>query len=114
LSARYFREPDGPKFDMFKGTDAAGNTIWRTSGLQDRGQYTVELTWMNVRMEGIFNSDPYNVASPTTTVTGIEVFENATPPDPPVVVSESGSAGGAFEVTFEPDLGVNYRKTELW
>src|SRR5690606_3558549 len=82
--------------------------------LQDRGQYTVELTWMNVRMEGIFNSDPYNVASPTTTVTGIEVFENATPPDPPVVVSESGSAGGAFEVTFEPDLGVNYRKTELW
>ncbi|RNF32958.1 phage tail protein [Paracoccus methylarcula] len=115
LWARYFREPDGPKFDMFFGKDASSNDVWRTAGLQDQGQYTVELTWTNVRPgTDLFDNTDFTIASATTVSSGIEVFENTTPPDPPVVISESGTAGGAFEVTFEPDLGVNYRKTELW
>ena len=48
------------------------------------------------------------------TVAGIEVVENAIPPDAPVIVSQTGAAGATMSVTFWPDLGVNYHRTGLY
>lgn len=61
---------------------------------------------------GLDSSDPTKTG-PWTTVSGIVVIANNTPPDQPQLVSASRS-GDTITITFRPDLGANYAQTGIW
>lgn len=85
---------------------SSGAKWFRTGPLEDRRQYDLQVRTTG----GLFTEKVGGMAE----VTGVEVFSNTTPPSNPVLVSQSGSAGGALSVTFRPDVGVNYHRTGLY
>ena len=82
---------------------------FRTLPLRDGDDYDIRVA----AAPGFFGVDS-DLRSPWVVVEGVQVVANATPPDAPVVVSTSGTTGGPYSVTFEPDLGVNYELTRLY
>lgn len=85
---------------------SSGAKWFRTGPLEDRRQYDLQVRTTG----GLFAEKVGGMAE----VTGVEVFANSTPPDDPVVVGVSGTAGGALTVTFTPDVGANYHRTGLY
>lgn len=82
---------------------------FRTLPLRDGGEYDVRVA---------AGPSAFSVSSDLRSnwvmVEGIEVISNEIPPDAPVLVSRTGTVGGSYSVTFEPDLGVNYELTRLY
>lgn len=79
---------------------------FRTLSLEDATEYDVRV--------GVARGFTLRPATEWTTVSNVEVINNSTPPDPPVLVSQSGAPGANLTVTFEPDSGVNYHRTRLF
>lgn len=87
----------------------SGSGVMRSPPLEDGSRYDFMVG--STRMPFVAALDPDAV---WTTITDVEVLDNTIAPDPPVVTAQSGNAGGTLSVTFEPDLGVNYRLTRLY
>lgn len=112
-------------------TQPVGETVvaqYRPTGSVDPWTTMLrEGTGGSVRTPGLFDDQPIDVrlgiakVAWSTTIVGawtviedIDIVADPTGPDAPVVVSHSGTAGGAFSITFAPDLGINYRSTKLF
>ena len=89
-------------------TMEGGGGVARTGGLSDATSY--DLRYAPAK-SAFGNPTP---AGPWSYIDDVQVVANPNPPAAPVVVSSSGTAGGAFSVTFEPAVGVNYKKTSLY
>lgn len=107
---QYRRTGAGRWTDMIRETVTTGHAF-RTPPLADLVEYDVR-TFIGRRTGR--DGDDLRLYSTPTVVSGIDVVANATAPDPPVIVSQSGAAGGTLSVTFMPDLGANYRRTGLY
>ena len=111
LVAQYRRvsgRPNGPWTNMVRETAPAGQYAFRTQPLADRQDYDIRTFF------GFLRDGEYILHSTPVVVLDIDVVANNNPPDAPVIVSQSGSAGGTLTVTFMPDLGANYRRTGLY
>ncbi|MTH58995.1 hypothetical protein [Paracoccus litorisediminis] len=93
--------------DGIRETSGANAYRFRSNPLEDGGTY-------QVRTYVAPGGQTWKQASTPVVVSDIDVVANSTAPDAPVVVSESGAAGGTLTVTFVPDLGVNYSNTRLY
>ncbi|MTH61451.1 hypothetical protein [Paracoccus litorisediminis] len=93
--------------DGIRETAASGQYRYRTPPLADGGTY-------QLRSYVAPGGQTWKQKSTPVVVSDIDIVANATAPDAPVVISESGTSGGTLSVTFGPDLGVNYRRTGLY
>ena len=100
----------GPWTDMLREGAASGYSL-RTPPLADRVQYDIRTF---IAFAGFGRDGDLLPKSPMATASGIEVVANGQAPGSPVVVSQSGAAGGGLSVRFRPDLGANYRRTGLY
>ncbi|AGT08356.1 phage tail protein [Paracoccus aminophilus] len=91
-----------------------GKLVARSLPNADRGEYEIGIGWYSARPDSGAAPGGNDAASEITTVTGIEVVANTTPPDAPQIISKSGTAGGTLTVIMAPDLGANYYRTGLW
>ncbi|SIS98536.1 hypothetical protein [Paracoccus saliphilus] len=112
LLGQYRRTSGGTWTDMIAEATSGGGFSFRTVPLADLQEYDVRVFFG--RYQNSSGGRELIIQSVPTEVIGIDVVANNTPPDDPVVFSESGSAGGNLNVTFQPDLGANYRRTGLY
>lgn len=105
-------EPGVNRNDLIEmTTSTAGQVIMRSTPMPDQSEYDIQIAWYSGLRRVVDLSERQ---SEYATVTGIDVVANTNPPADPVVVAQSGSAGSPLIVTFEPDLGANYRRTGLY
>lgn len=105
---RVSHRPAGAWTNMVRETAPAGQYAFRTQPLADRQDYDIRTFF------GFLRDGEYILHSTPVVVLDIDVVANNNPPAAPVIVSQSGSAGGTLTVTFMPDLGANYRRTGLY
>lgn len=113
LVAQYRRSSGGGSWsDMSSEAPTAGRYAFRTPPLADLADYDVR-TFFG-RYENSSGGRELRIESVPVVVTGIQVVANSSPPADPVIVTASGAVGGTLSVTFQPDLGANYRRTGLY
>lgn len=122
---------EGDPYVRVTFTQPAGETVVaqyrRSDSIDPWTTMLREGTGGSVKTPGLFDGQAIDVrlgiakASWATSIRGdwtliedIEVVANPSGPGAPVVVSQSGTAGGPLEIVFRPDLGVNYRSTKLY
>ncbi|WP_411839252.1 hypothetical protein [Paracoccus sp. ME4] len=96
-----------------------GTGYFRTPGLADGATYDIRaariLGGINAAAVafGLFGPGDPTKFSPWTTLPGIVVIANGTPPAQPELV-EATRSGDTITIAFRPDLGANYAQTGIW
>lgn len=96
--------------DQWSGSVQVGiGGSFRTLPLKDGAEYDIRVA----AAPSLLGVDS-DLRSDWVVVAGIEVVSNSTPPDTPTGISHTGTVGGNYTVSFNPDVGVNYELTKLY
>lgn len=98
--------------DMIAEAASGGGFSFRTMPLGDLSEYDFRVFFG--RYENSSGGRELRMQSVPVEVIGVDVVANGNPPDEPVVLSASGSAGDDLVVMFTVDLGANYHRTGLY
>lgn len=98
--------------DMIAEAASGGGFSFRTMPLGDLSEYDFRVFFG--RYENSSGGRELRMQSVPVEVIGVDVVANGNPPDEPVIISSSGSAGDNMIVTFTVDLGANYHRTGLY
>ncbi|QFG35328.1 hypothetical protein BDE18_3322 [Paracoccus pantotrophus] len=98
--------------DMISEGTSGNGFSFRTMPLGDLSEYDFRVFFG--RYSNGSSGRELQMLSVPVVVTGVDVVTNGNPPDEPVVISASGSAGDNLIVTFRVDLGANYHRTGLY
>ncbi|ABL68490.1 hypothetical protein Pden_0376 [Paracoccus denitrificans PD1222] len=98
--------------DMISEATSGNGFSFRTMPLGDLSEYDFRVFFG--RYSNGSSGRELQMLSVPVVVTGVDVVANGNPPDEPVVISASGSAGDNLIVTFTVDLGANYHRTGLY
>ncbi|QFG38296.1 hypothetical protein BDE18_0417 [Paracoccus pantotrophus] len=98
--------------DMISEGTSGNGFSFRTMPLGDLSEYDFRVFFG--RYSNGSSGRELQMLSVPVVVTGVDVVANGNPPDEPVVISASGSAGDNLIVTFRVDLGANYHRTGLY
>ena len=98
--------------DMISEATQGSGFSFRTLPLADLSEYDFRIFFG--RYSNGSGGRELIMRSTPVVVTGVDVVANGNPPDEPVIVSASGSAGSSLSVTFTVDLGANYHRTGLY